>query len=56
MPLVTVVVDSARVSAVTAPPMARERIIHAAARATRMRFGRLRVAATLVGFMGSMLR
>jgi hypothetical protein len=32
--------------------MASDRIIHAAASATRIRFGLLRVTAMLVGFMG----
>jgi hypothetical protein len=44
---------SAGDSALTAPPMASDRIIHAAASATRMRFGRVVVAwATVLGFIG----
>ena len=56
MALVTVCVDGVALdadSALTAPPMASERIIQAAARATRRRFGRLGAGAvTMVGFIG----
>jgi hypothetical protein len=60
VPLVTCdgTVASAGESALTAPPMARDRIIHAAARATRRRFGRVLVAwaATVVGFIDMVIR